>query len=191
MKRSLAITFAVAALFPALLAAPASAEFLSLKVGGHAGGSHTGGDIDATSFIGGGLARLELLSILTGELAVNYKKDDIEVDGEKVGDIETIPIQLSALITFLPWVYGTIGVGWYDVSARGDFTDQVEGLDDPSDAALHLGFGAEFPINERWSVLGDVRYVFLNYDLGDVDTDVFDDSASFTTFTGGVLFKLF
>jgi opacity protein-like surface antigen len=191
MKRSLAIAFAIAALFPALLAAPARAEFLSLKVGAHAGGSHTGGDIDATSFIGGGIARLELLSILTGELMVNYKQDNIEVDGEKVGDISTVPIQLSALITFLPWVYGTVGVGWYDVKASDDITDQISELDDVSDAAMHLGFGAEFPINERWSVLGDVRYVFLNYDLGDLDTDVFDDSASFTTFTGGVLFKLF
>jgi len=191
MKRSLAIAFAIAALLPALLAAPAGAELLSLKVGGQVGGSHTGGDIDATSFIGGGVARLELLSILTGELAVNYKKDDIEVDGEKVGDIETIPIQLSALITFLPWVYGTVGVGWYDVKASDDITDQISELDDASSAAAHVGFGAEFPVSSRWSVMGDVRYVFLNYDLGDLDTDVFDDSASFTTFTGGVLFKLF
>src|SRR6185503_653912 len=129
------------------------------------GGSHTGGDIDATSFIGGGVARLELRSILTGELAVNYKKDDIEVDGEKVGDIETIPIQVSALITFLPIVYGTIGVGYYNVSANDDITDQVEGLDDLSDAALHLGFGAEIPISSRWSVMGDVRYVFLDYNV--------------------------
>jgi outer membrane protein with beta-barrel domain len=191
MKRSLAIAFAVAALFPALLAAPAGAELLSLKVGGQVGGSHTGGDIDATSFIGGGVARLELLSILTGELAVNYKKDDIEVDGEKVGDIETIPIQISALITFLPIVYGTIGVGYYNVSANDDITDQVEGLDDLSDAALHLGFGAEIPISSRWSVMGDVRYVFLDYNVDNVDEDVFDSSASFTTFTGGVLVKLF
>jgi hypothetical protein len=190
MKRSLALTIAAAALFPALLASPARADLLGFKVGGHAGISHTGGDIDDSSPIYGGVARLEVLSLITGELAVDYKKDSVEINGQK-GDISTVPIQLSALITFLPIVYGTIGVGWYNVSANDDITDQVSELDNISQAALHLGVGAEIPISNRLYVTGDLRYVFLDYNLDNVSSDVFDSSASFTTFTGGLLFKLF
>jgi len=191
MKRSLAITIAVAALIPTLLASPARADLLGLKVGGQAGVSHTGGDIDASSFIGGGCLRLEVLSLITGELAVNYKKDEFEAPDGSTQDISTVPIQISALITFLPIVYGTIGVGYYNVSANDDLKDQVQGLDDLSQAALHLGVGAEIPIGNRLSVMGDLRYVFLDYNLDNVDEDVFDSSASFTTFTGGLLLRLF
>jgi len=187
MSRSLHLAGVIAFVMSAsLFASPASAGLLDLKVGGHLGLSHTGGDIDNDAFIGGGVVRAEVLSILTGELAVDYKKDELEGGG----DISTVPIQLSALITPLPIVYGTIGVGWYNVSASDDLTEQVEELDDVSDAALHLGFGAEFPVSNRLSVIGDVRYIFLSYDIEDT-VDAIDDDASFSTYTGGLLLKLF
>jgi len=190
MKRSLALTIAVMALFPLLLASPASADLLGFKVGAHGGISHTGGDIDDSSPIFGGVARLEVLSIITGELAVDYKSDSIETPaGDR--DISTVPIQLSALITILPVIYGTIGVGYYSVSADDDLQDQVEGLDDLSNAAMHLGVGAEFPVGNRLSIMGDLRYVFLDYNLDNVDEDIFDTSASFYTLTGGLLLRVF
>jgi hypothetical protein len=187
MKSTLTLMLAPAIVFLALLASPASAGLLDLKIGGQVGASHTGGDIDESTFIGGGMLRCEVLSIITGELAVNYKKDEVPGGGE----ISTVPIQLSALITPLPLVYGTIGVGWYNINASDDLTDQVSELEDISQAALHLGGGIEVPVSHRLSVCGDLRYVFLDYDLESVSDDVFDSSASFSTITGGLLFKLF
>jgi Outer membrane protein beta-barrel domain len=190
MNRRLHLAVAVAFLVAAqLFASPAGAaeSALGLKVGGHAGVSHTGGDIDSDTFIGGGVVRMDFLWLLTGELAIDYKEDSI---GDDLGDISTVPIQLSALIRIIPVVYGTVGVGWYNVDASEDLTDQVEELDDVSDAALHLGLGAEFPVSNRWSVIGDYRYIWLKYDLGDVG-DAFSDDANFYTFTGGLLFRVF
>ena len=190
MNRRLQLAGAVAFLVAAqLIASPAGAaeRALGLKVGGHAGVSHTGGDIDSDTFIGGGVVRMDFLWLLTGELAIDYKEDSI---GDNLGDISTVPIQLSALIRIIPVVYGTVGVGWYNVDASEDLTDQVEELDDVSDAALHLGLGAEFPVSNRWSVIGDYRYIWLKYDLEDVG-DAFSDDAAFYTFTGGLLFRVF
>jgi hypothetical protein len=170
-----------------MLAFTSSAEagaLLGLSVGGQAGVSHTGGDIDETSFIWGGSTRLEFLSILTAELAVNYRNESLEG-----GDVSTLPIQVSALITPLPLIYGTIGVGWYDISPDDDLTNQLGDIGDFSNAALHVGGGVSIPVSAKWNFIGDLRYVFLNYDIEDIPD--LDTDADFYMLTGGLQYEVF
>jgi opacity protein-like surface antigen len=170
-----------------MIATSSSAQaggLLGFSVGGQAGISHTGGDVDESSFIAGGSTRLEILSLLTAELMVNYRKETIDDY-----DVSTIPIQASALITFLPLIYGTIGVGWYDINPDDDLTDQLGDIGDFSNAALHLGGGVSVPVSEKWNFIGDLRYVFLNYDIEDLP-DV-DSDADFYMLTGGLQYEVF
>lgn len=171
-----------------LMIATASAAqaggLLGFSVGGQVGISHTGGDVDESAFIGGGSTRLELLSMLTAELAVNYRNESL--DG---GDVSTIPVQVSALFTLLPLVYGTVGVGWYSIDASDDITDQLGDIGDFSNAAVHLGGGVSVPVSEKWSFVGDLRYVFLDYDIDELPD--FSSDADFYMVTGGLQYEVF
>ena len=171
-------------LMVALTSSAQAGGLLGFSVGGQVGVSHTGGDIDESSFIWGGSTRLEILSILAAELAVNYRNESFEG-----GDVSTLPVQVSALITPLPMIYGTIGVGWYDINPDDDLTDQLGDIGDFSNAALHLGGGVSIPVSEKWNFIGDLRYVFLNYDIEDIPD--LDTDADFYMITGGLQYEVF
>ncbi len=177
-------SFLAAVLIIGAVSSAQAGGLLGFSVGGQAGVSRTGGDVDKSAFIGGGSARVEILSILAGEFAVNYRRESLDS-----GDISTIPIQVSALITPLPLIYGTIGVGWYSINLDGDLTDQLGDIGDFSNAALHLGGGISFPVAEKWNLIGDIRYVFLNYDIEDLPD--FDSNADFYMITGGLQYEVF
>ncbi len=165
------------------LAAPAHASWLlGVSAGGQMGLSHTGGDVDEDSFLIGANARMELLSILAAEIAVDYRNESIEG-----GDISTVPVQLSAMFTLLPFIYLTAGVGWYDIGVDGDLKDQF-GEGDLSNTGYHTGAGVGIPLPGPWSFIGDARYIFLNY--GE-DLENFSQNADYYQLTGGLQYKLF
>ena len=165
------------------LAAPAHASWLlGVSAGGQMGLSHTGGDVDEDSFLIGANARMELLSILAAEIAVDYRNESLDQ-----GDISTVPVQLSAMFTLLPFIYLTAGVGWYDISVDGDLKEQF-GEGDLSNTGYHTGAGVGIPLPGPWSFVGDARYVFLNY--GE-DLENFSNNGSFYQLTGGLQYKLF
>jgi hypothetical protein len=134
-----------------------------------------------------GLAtRLRLLEFLGAEFAVDYRKEDVEG-----GEIKTIPIQLSGLLYVLPFLHGTIGVGWYNVDATLDAVgDRLGNIDDSAtDAGLHLGGGLDLHLSPRLSLTGELRYVFLGYELGEV-AEAVDVDADFSTISAGLQFFL-
>jgi hypothetical protein len=144
--------------------------------------SHTGGDVDESSFLIGANARVEMLSFLAAEIAVDYRNESLDE-----GDIQTVPVQLSALFTLLPFVYVTAGVGWYSISVDGDLEDQF-GEGDLDNTGYHTGAGIGIPLPGPWSFIGDARYVFLTY--GENATDL-SDYGGFYQITGGLQYKLF
>ena len=165
------------------LATPAHASWLlGLSAGGQMGLSHTGGDVDEDSFLIGANARMELLSIVAAEIAVDYRNESLDQ-----GDISTVPVQLSAMFTLLPFIYLTAGVGWYDISVDGDLKDQF-GEGDLSNTGYHTGVGVGIPLPGPWSFVGDARYIFLNY--GE-DLENFSQNADYYQLTGGLQYKLF
>jgi len=163
--------------YPAILAVP-----LALRP--HVGWSRTTENEESgPSF---GLAtRLRLLEFLGAEFAVDYRKED----GEG-GEIKTIPIQLSGLLYVLPFLHGTIGVGWYNVDATLDAVGDRLAIDDSAtDAGLHLGGGLDLQLSPRLSLTGELRYVFLGYELREVAKAV-DVDADFSTISAGLQFFL-
>ena len=109
---------------------------------------------------------LHLLPTLAIEGLIDYRDNDFGNN-----DVVTIPVQASALFYLLPgkrlspFVLG--GAGWY-------YTDVDGPTDDDTDHrfGLHAGGGVQLMINERWSVDGSYRYVWVE----DVETQ----NASFT-----------
>ena len=161
-----------------VLALPTMAEARRiLGVGAHVGYAKAADADDGTEVFGGDLS-LRPLSVVGALLEVGYREDDVEVDdptGTLRGvDLETIPVLLSAQVfpwgeelgPFSPFAIG--GVGWY--VTRAEVKARVGGLD------LNLG--------DHLTLTGDLRYVFLETDLEDVD----DADADGVRLTAGVKF---
>lgn len=180
------VAIPLAFLAVAALAAPAAAGLTHLSVGPHVGWSRTTeSDESGPSF--GLAARLKLLEFLAAELAVDHHQEDVEGGGE----IKTIPIQLSGLLYVLPFLHGTIGVGWYNVDATLDAVGgRLGNIDDSAtDAGLHLGGGLDIHLSPRLSLTGELRYVFLGYKLGEA-ADAVKVDADFSTISAGLQFFL-
>ncbi|GJL50026.1 outer membrane protein [Candidatus Nitrospira salsa] len=124
-----------------------------LSIGGHA----TYYDpLDAgDEWYGGAHVRAHILPTLAIEGLVDYRDNDFGNN-----DVVTIPVQASALFyllpgkRFSPFVLG--GAGWY-------YTDVDSPTDDDTDHrfGLHAGGGVQLMLNERWSVDGTYRYVWV------------------------------
>ena len=168
------------------LSSPAAADFSHFTIGPHVGWAHTTESKESGLTVG--LAtRFKVVEVLGAELAVDWRSEDLEA-----GEVNTVPVQLSGLIYVIPhYVHGTIGVGWYRVDASLEGVgDTLSDLDDStSDAGLHLGAGFEVPLNSRMTFTGEGRYVFLGYELEDVD-DVVEVDADFLNIIGGLQFYL-
>ncbi len=148
---------------------PAAADVTHWSLGPHMGWARTT-ESKESSFTVGVASRFKVVEVLGGELAVDWINDEIES-----GEIKTMPVQLSGLIYVVPhYVHGTFGVGWYkvDASLRGLGNTLKELNDSTSDAGLHLGAGVEIPVGARTNLTAEGRYVWLGYDLKDVDQAV-------------------
>jgi hypothetical protein len=177
----------IAALALVLVVPQRADAVLSLSLGPHIGWVYTK-DSEENLFTYGGAARLSILQFLTAELAVQYQKEDT---GQ--GDIATLPIQLSGMLNIMPFLHGTVGFGYYSVDASLEGVSSTLGsIDDTAqDAAMHIGAGVNFPLATRGTLTGELRYVFLDYSLDDVNGQPIDVDADFFQITAGVLFKLF
>ena len=164
----------------------AAAPVLTLAVGPHLGGVYTT-DSEEALFTYGAAARLGIFSALTAELALQYQTE--KTDG---GEISTLPVQLSGMLNVLPFLHATLGIGYYNVDATLDALGSTLGSvsDTASEAALHLGAGVNFPMGSRGTLTGELRYVFLDYNIENAGQSI-PVNADFWQITGGVLFRLF
>lgn len=171
----------------AVLAPVAHGSSISLSAGPQVGWSYTA-DTEVSSPIFGGAVRLRLLDFISGEVAASYRSEDVETGGT----IETIPVQVSAMLHIVPAVHATVGVGWYRVDANLDAVGMtLRSFDDQaSDAGLHVGGGVDVPLSPRLSLNLEARYVFLGYDLRE-STDLLDVKADFLQLGCGILLQLF
>lgn len=179
-------TLLVAALLLLLTSGPAQAGILDFSVGPKVGFSRTS-DSEENTYLVGGAARLGILPSLSAELGLDWRKEDLDN-----ADVTTVPVQLSALVYLLPSLHLTAGIGWYAVDAEFDaIVGEIEAFDDSaSDAGIHLGAGLDLPLNESVNLTGDLRYVFLGYELESADQTLEVD-ADFFTVSAGLQFRLF
>jgi hypothetical protein len=138
------------------------------------------------AFVGGGYFRWDWHRIAMLEASVLYHSESVD----STNDVELIPVQLSGVIyplrrdyQFSPYVLG--GIGLYvtrtvtrDVDSNSNF-----------DFGWHLGFGADYALNDRVFLEGDFRYVWLKIEGHRTLRDIMGDFDSWMA-TVGIGFRL-
>jgi opacity protein-like surface antigen len=144
-------------------------------------------DADEGAFIGGVTCRLKLTPVLGAEASINYRQEKYLDDAVTV---RSWPVMVTGLLYPIPFVYGAIGAGWYNLTFDYD-QDEFPLLDDDTNQKFgwHFGVGAELPAAPQVKLIGDIRYVFLDYDFQEVPGS--DNLKSdFFVITVGILFGI-
>jgi opacity protein-like surface antigen len=153
-------------------------------------GYQRSGDADAGRIMVGAFIRAKLAMALALDLSVNYRTEQYDAGI----DVTSWPVLLSALVYPIPAVYGIAGVGWHfsTISYRNDRVELANlGDRTSSPFGFHLGAGLEIPLAQTVKLFGDIKYVFLDYDLDDVeDVRLGDLSSNFYLINVGLAFGL-
>ena len=124
-------------------------------------------DADNGKFLFGLALRSRLTPALGLEGDINYRQDSYAND---MVTFRTWPVTVSADIFIIPYLYGVAGIGWYFTTI--DYANSINdvGISDQTKNTFgfHLGGGTEIPITSNTWLKGELRYVFLNYNLKDI-----------------------
>jgi hypothetical protein len=183
MKRKVAVTLMV------WLLASCAEVFAQRAHFGPQVGFYDATDADNSRAMIGLALRLRLSAGFGLEGSVNYRQEDY---GGGSVTVRSWPVMITALLYPIPPVYGAIGAGWYNTS----FTYHQERylLFRPEDEkkqefGWHFGGGLELPVGRNARLIGDIRYVFLNYDFQRVPGSA-GLSSDFYVITVGLLFGI-
>ena len=137
--------------------------------------------------MGGVTWRFKAKSVFGIEASINYRQEKYANDALTV---RSWPVMVTGLIYPVPVVYGAIGAGWYNTTF--DYDQKKLSLLNLKDKTTqefgwHFGAGVEIPIQKRFKVIGDIRYVFLDYNFEEIPGS--DDlNSNFYVITAGFLF---
>jgi len=118
---------------------------------------------DNAQVMWGGAVRFKFSEVLGIEGSVNYREEEFNNGAVKV---TSWPVMVTALLYPIPVIYGAIGAGWYNSSTNYNFPSGVNPANETKqEVGWHFGGGLELPVGPSVKLVGDVRYVFLNYDF--------------------------
>ena len=146
-------------------------------------------------FTGGAQFRLKFIPLFGFELLAGYRRENVEAQGNRVLEIEQIPVQASVL--FYPLTLGPLrlyalgGGGAYFTRSSGVNANASYGKVTSTDFGAHLGAGTDILLGGSIYLSGDVRYIWLNVDsLKDVE-QAFNEkrSADYWVATAMINFK--
>jgi opacity protein-like surface antigen len=193
-RTKMKIRMIIFVLFAILFVTESDAQYRERSSAGSIGigpqlGYFKSGDADDGSIWFGGFIRAKLSEGFGLDLSVNYRSE--EYAGGRV-EVSQWPVLASALIYPFPVIYGIAGAGLYFTSFTFDVTDQVDAPDETaSRLGWHLGAGVELPLSEMVKLTGDIKYVFLDYDLEDFgDVSANELNANFYIINIGLAFGL-
>ncbi|HTK81894.1 MAG TPA: outer membrane beta-barrel protein [Bacteroidota bacterium] len=141
-------------------------------------------DADDGRIMGGGMLRLKFAS-LGLEGSVNYREEDY--DGGQI-TVKSFPVMVTGLIYPLPVLYGAIGAGWYNSMIDYKYASYTVS-EDKQRFGWHFGAGTELPLGTSARLVGDIRWVFLDYDFQTVPGQNGLNS-DFYVVSAGLLFNL-
>lgn len=129
-------------------------------------GFHSSPSSDNLRAMGGAALRMRLSPAFGLEGSINYREDRY-LGG--VIETKSWPVMATAMIYPLPVLYGAIGAGWYNTSIDYKIppgpTQQVQITSETQQRfGWHFGGGIEAPMGIG-SFVGDIRYVFLDYNF--------------------------
>lgn len=163
--------------------APAQAAADGFGIGPRAGYYRNRG-ADSGDFLFGAAARMRFLGFLGAEASIDYRQDEY---GENIVTAHSWPVQVTGLVYPFNAVYAGVGAGWY----RTTYEFDVPGVESETlkDFGWHVGTGLEIPLGTAASLVGDVRWVYLDTELGELPESVGGDT-DFYVMSVGVLFGL-
>ena len=128
-------------------------------------GIYNARDADAGKILGGVALRAQLGPALGIEGSLHYRQEDYLHGGVSV---RTWPVMVTGLLYPIPIAYGAIGAGWYNTTI--DYHADKLGIGNVASETKqrfgwHFGAGMDIPVGSNAKLVGDIRYVFLNYDF--------------------------
>jgi opacity protein-like surface antigen len=177
----------------ACAAAPASAQNTQSTASfGPQIGFYRAADGDAARGIGGVALRVKLSDAFGIEGSINYRKEDYD---NGYVSVRTYPVMVTGLFYVVPVVYGAVGAGWYNTSIDYNIPSSVLGntitiaSETKQEFGWHFGGGVELPVGRSAKFVGDIRYVYLDYNFKDFPGSNGVNS-NFYVMTVGLLFNL-
>ncbi len=149
-------------------------------------------DSDGASVMGGAALRLKFSEALGVEASINYREEEY---GNGFVKAKSWPIMVTGLLYPIPVVYGAIGAGWYNTTLEYNFPPGFLGSpgtitsETKQEFGWHFGGGVELPLGSVAKLVGDIRYVFLNYEFENFPGSN-DVNSDFYVITAGLLFGL-
>ncbi|MDP4174697.1 MAG: outer membrane beta-barrel protein [Bacteroidota bacterium] len=143
-----------------------SAQGISIGIGPQLGWQKSS-SADKGSLMYGAAIRFRISDAVGLEGSINYRSEDY---ANGALNVKTWPIMITGLIYPVNYFYGAIGIGWYNTTFNYGDQPFVQTLQNNTQQNFgwHLGAGVEIPANQRLNITADIRYVFLNYDFGDL-----------------------
>lgn len=148
-------------------------------------------DADNMNVMGGAALRLNLQG-LGIEGSVNYREESYDNDHMTV---KSLPVMVTGLLYVLPVVYGAVGAGWYNSSIDYAYPPGYKGglgntsSETKQQFGWHFGGGADLPLGTSARLIGDIRYVFLDYNFTTIP-GADGLNSNFYVITAGLLFNL-
>jgi opacity protein-like surface antigen len=149
-------------------------------------------DADDVRLMGGAAARLRLSEAFGIEGSVNYRQEEYHGGSVKV---TSWPVMVTGLIYPIRPLYGAIGAGWYNSSIEYRLLPGplvVVGTvssESKQRFGWHFGGGLELPVGSAAKLVGDIRYVFLDYDFKNLP-GTNGVRSDFYVITAGLMFGL-
>lgn len=126
-------------------------------------------DVEGFRFMGGAALRIKLSGGLGIEGSINYRAEDYGGDGGGSVSVKSWPVMVTGLLYPFPAAYGAIGAGWYNTTMVYNLPPGYSGLPYASitnqEFGWHFGGGAELSLGPAMKLVGDIRYVFLDYNF--------------------------
>ena len=149
-------------------------------------------DADYVSALGGLSFRSKLSDGFGIEGSINYRREEYN-DGRV--DVNSWPVMVTGLFYLAPVVYGAFGAGWYNSNIEYHYPAGILGgpgtvvSDTQQEFGWHFGGGVELQAGPSVKLVGDLKYVFLNYDFTNFPGSNGVNS-NFYVMTVGLLFLL-
>ena len=162
MKTRIAMTLALVVFAVTTLAAQGSIGF------GPQIGIYNTQSGDGVRIMGGAALRLKFSDALGVEASINYREEQF-VNGAV--DVKSWPVMVTGLLYPIPVIYGALGAGWYNTSISYNVPPGLLGgltslsSETKQQFGCHFGGGVELPLGPVGKLVGDIRYVFLNYNF--------------------------
>lgn len=147
-------------------------------------------DADDANYLVGATLRLKLMPAFGVEGDFGYRQEKY---GSDVLTVKSWPVTITGLIYPLQIIYGGLGAGWYNTTFDYANNYNQAGFVDETTQKFgwHLAAGIELPASPSIKLFGDVRYVFIDYNIKDLPDAVLDNvDADFYSINFGLLFRL-